>query len=326
MKQLSRQDRNGTRNSEELRRRYQFKDIDYTKEEIEKLKTQIIIDDHLSNISTNPVQNKVITEALNNKVNKESGKGLSSNDFTDEDKEKLNSFHTHSNKTILDSYTKTQSVLLEEVNNATHSHNNKETLDIITDDDIKEWNNLAVYEDGGTTDANTTTERLILTKVNSPNANFWYIETLFYNSISNTSNRKQIAYGYKFDAPIYTRYYNNEAWSEWKESDTLVSSIGDNEGYIWYANGILEQWGRVSITPTATNTVTSLTVKFPRVYDKVPDIDAIPQANTPNAITWSVGGGSTTDEAKQGMIIYMTRTNTSATLFKWKAKGFKNPF
>lgn len=89
MKQLSRQDRNGTRTSEELRRRYQFQDIDYTKEEIEKLKTQLITDDHLSNTSTNPVQNKVITEALNNKVNKESGKGLSSNDFTDELKNKL---------------------------------------------------------------------------------------------------------------------------------------------------------------------------------------------------------------------------------------------
>ena len=89
MKNLSRQDRNGTRTSEELRRRYQFNDIDYTKDEIEKLKMQIITDDHLSNTSTNPVQNKVITEALNNKVNKEAGKGLSSNDFTDAYKNKL---------------------------------------------------------------------------------------------------------------------------------------------------------------------------------------------------------------------------------------------
>lgn len=89
MKQLSRQDRNGTRTSEELRRRYQFKDIDYTKEEIDELKKKVITDDHLSNTSTNPVQNKVITEALNNKVNKESGKGLSSNDFTNELKNKL---------------------------------------------------------------------------------------------------------------------------------------------------------------------------------------------------------------------------------------------
>lgn len=89
MKSLSRQDRNGTRTSEELRRRYTFENIDYTKEEIEKLKKEIITDDHLSNSSTNPVQNKVITQALNNKINKETGKGLSTNDFTDELKEKV---------------------------------------------------------------------------------------------------------------------------------------------------------------------------------------------------------------------------------------------
>ena len=101
MKRLSRQDRNGTRNSEELRRRYQFENIDYTKEEIEKLKLQIITDDHLSTTSKNPVQNRVVTNALNNKagksevnakVDKEDGKGLSSNDFTDYYKEFLDGF------------------------------------------------------------------------------------------------------------------------------------------------------------------------------------------------------------------------------------------
>lgn len=91
MKNLSRQDRNGTRNSEELRRRYQFKDIDYTKDEIEKLKMKIITDNHLSATSTNPIQNKVVTNALNTKVNKETGKGLSSNDYTDEEKNKVSS-------------------------------------------------------------------------------------------------------------------------------------------------------------------------------------------------------------------------------------------
>ena len=54
------------------------------------------IDNALSTASENPVQNKVITLALNqlqgslaNKVDKEAGKGLSSNDFTTTEKEKL---------------------------------------------------------------------------------------------------------------------------------------------------------------------------------------------------------------------------------------------
>lgn len=328
MKQLSRQDRNSTRNSEELRRRYQFKDIDYTKEEIEKLKMQIVTDDKLSITSTNPVQNKVVTQALNNKVNKENDKGLSTNDFTDEYKNKVDSAttnnHTHENKATLDTYTKTQDELLEDISEASHSHSNKEVLDGITADDIKSWNNLATYENGGTTDSNTTTEPLILTKVNTPTTDFWYVKTLFYSSISNTSNRKQIAYSYKFDAPIYTRYCINGTWSEWTTGEIQSSNISDNEGHLWFKNGMLLQWGQVIITPTAADTVTSVEITFPLAYEFAPFITASPQIAYPNACTCSVGVGSTSAGAKAGMKIYMTRTNTSATNFRWFAVGFKS--
>jgi len=89
MKKLARQDRNGTRTTEDLRRRYNLNEIEMTKEELEYLKTLIVVDSFLSTTSTNAVQNKVITEVLNNKVNKETGKVLSSNDFTNEEKDKL---------------------------------------------------------------------------------------------------------------------------------------------------------------------------------------------------------------------------------------------
>ena len=49
----------------------------------------ITVDDALSTVSTNPVQNRIITNALNNKVSAESGKGLSTNDFTTAEKDKL---------------------------------------------------------------------------------------------------------------------------------------------------------------------------------------------------------------------------------------------
>lgn len=51
--------------------------------------TTITIDSELSTTSTNPVQNKAIAAPLNNKVDKVDGKGLSTNDYTDSDKEKL---------------------------------------------------------------------------------------------------------------------------------------------------------------------------------------------------------------------------------------------
>lgn len=46
----------------------------------------IVIDSALSTTSENPVQNKVITAALNDKVNVVTGKGLSTNDYTNAEK------------------------------------------------------------------------------------------------------------------------------------------------------------------------------------------------------------------------------------------------
>lgn len=60
------------------------------------ISSSIAVDNELSTTSENPVQNKVITLALEqlqgsliNKVDKEVGKGLSSNDYTNTDKEKV---------------------------------------------------------------------------------------------------------------------------------------------------------------------------------------------------------------------------------------------
>ena len=63
---------------------------------------QIIVDDNLSYISTNPVQNKVITQALDGKVSIEAGKGLSTNDFKDEFKLKLENIEYGANRTLVD--------------------------------------------------------------------------------------------------------------------------------------------------------------------------------------------------------------------------------
>lgn len=69
-------------------------DNNYTTTEKNKLSgieagaTKTTIDSALSTTSTNPVQNKVVNTALGNKVDKVSGKGLSTNDFTTELKNK----------------------------------------------------------------------------------------------------------------------------------------------------------------------------------------------------------------------------------------------
>lgn len=87
------------------------------------------VDTSLSSTSTNPVQNKVVNSAINNlntlvgdtavstqiqnavanKVDKVSGKGLSTNDYTTAEKEQVaantTARHTHSNKAVLDKIT-----------------------------------------------------------------------------------------------------------------------------------------------------------------------------------------------------------------------------
>lgn len=512
MKNLKRQDRNGTRTTTDIERKYKLGQIDYTAEQIEELKMKLVVDSSLSATSPNAIANSVVTNALNNKVNKETGKGLSTNDFTNADKEKLDNmgditgvptggttgqvltkksdedndtywatptggstgsgeivgdtlpigaviewdsdtiptnwlllngqavsrttyselfalygtrygagdgsttFNLPNRKTRVSvgkdssdsDFTtlgktggeKKHTLTINEMPKHSHNtqgynrthigisdggesmsrfrvdgdpvdsgmiletggdqpHNNlqpyfvtnfivkaKQSAAIITNvidnltstsstdvlsakqgkvlsDEIKAQT-LAFYENGGTTDANTTIKPLVLTKVNTPTTDFWYVETLFYGSIATTSNRKQIAYGYKFDAPIYTRYYISGTWSEWTTGEIKSSSISDYEGHIWFKNGMLLQWGEVIITPTAANTVTSAEVTFPIAYGFAPFITASPQIAYPNACTCSVGVGSTDAGAKAGMKIYMTRTNTSATNFRWIAIGFKS--
>lgn len=89
MKNLKRQDRNGTRTTTDIERKYKLGQIDYTAQEIEELKMKIVVDSSLSASSPNAIANSAVTQALNNKVSKETGKGLSTNDFTDELKDKL---------------------------------------------------------------------------------------------------------------------------------------------------------------------------------------------------------------------------------------------
>lgn len=58
-------------------------------EGIEEGANKTVVDTALSETSTNPVQNKVVKSIIDTKVDKVDGKGLSTNDFTTAEKEKL---------------------------------------------------------------------------------------------------------------------------------------------------------------------------------------------------------------------------------------------
>lgn len=132
-------------------------DNNYTTAEKEKLAgietgaTKVVVDTTLSSSSTNPVQNKAVNTALGNKVDKVSGKGLSTNDYTTAEKEKLAGIATGANKTVVDSGlsdTSTNPVQNKVINTALGTKVDKVTgkglsTNDLTDDLVTKINNTA---------------------------------------------------------------------------------------------------------------------------------------------------------------------------------------
>lgn len=62
----------------------------------------VVVDTQISSTSENPVQNKVIKSALDEKVDIVQGKGLSTNDYTDSDKQKLSGIDAGAEVNVLE--------------------------------------------------------------------------------------------------------------------------------------------------------------------------------------------------------------------------------
>lgn len=155
---------------------------DYTNDEKTKLANiaeganKTIVDTALSGTSTNPVQNKVINTALSNKVSKEDGKGLSTNDYTTEEKTKLTGIAEGANRTIVDDKISTTS---------TNPIQNK----IITAELNKKVN--AVSGKGLSTNDYTTAEKTKLTGI-AAGAQVNIIESIKVNGTAQTVTNKAI--------------------------------------------------------------------------------------------------------------------------------------
>ena len=95
-------------------------------------------------------------------------------------------------------------------------------------------------------------------------------------------------------------------------------NYGANSGNLKLNNGWAIQWGKVSLTPTAANTVYSLDIKFPTAFTTKPNVFIIPQSSVPDYIDCSIGQSSAGLDA---FSIYMHRTTATATSFHWVAIG-----
>ena len=86
--------------------------------------------------------------------------------------------------------------------------------------------------------------------------------------------------------------------------------------------GMLIQWGTVTITPSAADTPTTAIVEFPYLFAETPVVTATVATTAPEFVSVSVmrGGTDITNNRKQTAII-LTRNSTAATGINWIAVG-----
>lgn len=87
-------------------------------------------------------------------------------------------------------------------------------------------------------------------------------------------------------------------------------------------DGLLIQWGGVTITPTAAGTPTTAIVKFPKAFSATPTVFATPVSSAPH--TLSVAVQRATDivgDPAKAVAVTLTREGTTATGINWLAIG-----
>ena len=127
---------------------------------------------------------------------------------------------------------------------------------------------------------------------------------------------QRYSYCSKTSYRAFVRFYYQSAWGAWQPAEGFLNSNGSTHtGQVRLANGFLLQWGRVDMTPTAANTVTTSTVNFPVAYDFIPMVVASARTTVPQNLQVS----AVSDETS--VTIYLVRNSTSQTSVSWLAIG-----
>ena len=105
--------------------------------------------------------------------------------------------------------------------------------------------------------------------------------------------------------------------------DEFISSgdvtHGNRTGRVQFSNGLLLQWGNVTITPV-TNTPTAKAVTFSVAYTDAPVVMVTAYTTVPGT---SVTGSAAANITTTGFDAYVTRTGTTNTGVMWFAIGYK---
>lgn len=125
-----------------------------------------------------------------------------------------------------------------------------------------------------------------------------------------------------FDGDDYRLKFGDNIILKWGSYDiesVLAKVFSSATGRYRTKTGLLLQWGSVSITPVA-NTPTSVNVTFPIDYDVTPNIQVSAVSGVPYT---NVLGYSHLNDSATGTTLTVARTNTTATVLRWFAIGFK---
>ena len=118
-----------------------------------------------------------------------------------------------------------------------------------------------------------------------------------------------------FDANVKVTRANGG--DEFITSDPVTH--GSRSGKCQFSNGLLIQWGVVSITPVA-NTPTAKAVTFSPAYTSIPMVLTTAVTTVPGT---SVSGNASANITVSGFDAYVTRNNTTNTTVGWVAIGYK---
>ena len=223
-------------------------------------KTNWSTSDAVTNDDLNRIEGNT-KDLKDNKVDKVVGKGLSSADFTQAEKDKLAGIASGANKYIHPS-THPASMITGLPTSLPANGGNADTVDGKHATDF-----VNAVASGSTSDPNTTQLPYILTNhANSPGlGKYWHIQTLFYSS--KTGNRAQIAVDYNHTGGyMYIRHYYGGSWTSWKKvwtQDTDGSGSGLDAELIKgrdifdYKLIDLEEFNTIIIEELSTTQITS---------------------------------------------------------------------
>lgn len=115
----------------------------------------------------------------------------------------------------------------------------------------------------------------------------------------------------------YVRFYYSNVWGEWQPTEGFTAfETSGYSGRVRFANGLMIQWGRVSVAPDAANVTKSVDITYPIEFTHAPIVHCHAHTSVPHLAEASISVGGVSSAT-----IFLTRTNTTATWVSWIAVG-----